>query len=80
MSANDQPRAGLGIPGLDEILHGGLIPSRLYLVDGNPGAGKTTLALHFLREGVRAGNCRFSSFAAAILPADFTTSSCAKGG
>jgi circadian clock protein KaiC len=53
MSANDQPRARLGIPGLDEILHGGLIPSRLYLIDGNPGAGKTTLALHFLREGVR---------------------------
>ncbi len=55
MSANDQPRARLGIPGLDEILHGGLIPSRLYLVDGSPGAGKTTLALHFLREGVRLG-------------------------
>jgi circadian clock protein KaiC len=55
MSANDLPRARLGIPGLDEILHGGLIQSRLYLVDGNPGAGKTTLALHFLREGVRAG-------------------------
>ena len=54
MSANDKPRARLGIPGLDEILHGGLIPSRLYLIDGNPGAGKTTLALHFLREGVRA--------------------------
>jgi circadian clock protein KaiC len=55
MSANDRPRARLGIPGLDEILHGGLIPSRLYLIDGNPGAGKTTLALHFLREGVSAG-------------------------
>jgi circadian clock protein KaiC len=55
MSANHLPRARLGIPGLDEILHGGLIPSRLYLIDGNPGAGKTTLALHFLREGVSAG-------------------------
>jgi circadian clock protein KaiC len=55
MSAKDLPRARLGIPGLDEILHGGLIPSRLYLIDGNPGAGKTTLALHFLREGIRAG-------------------------
>ena len=53
MSANDQPRARLGIPGLDEILHGGLIPARLYLIDGNPGAGKTTLALHFLQEGMR---------------------------
>ena len=55
MSSKDLPRARLGIPGLDEILHGGLIQSRLYLIDGNPGAGKTTLALHFLREGVRAG-------------------------
>jgi circadian clock protein KaiC len=55
MSAQDLPRARLGIPGLDEILHGGLIPSRLYLIDGNPGAGKTTLALHFLREGISAG-------------------------
>lgn len=56
MSENDLHRARLGIPGLDEILHGGLIPSRLYLIDGNPGAGKTTLALHFLREGVRIGD------------------------
>jgi circadian clock protein KaiC len=55
MSPKDLPRAQIGIRGLDEILHGGLIRSRLYLIDGNPGAGKTTLALHFLREGVRAG-------------------------
>ena len=55
MLVNHRPRARLGIPGLDEILHGGLIPSHLYLVDGNPGAGKTTLALHFLQEGVSAG-------------------------
>lgn len=48
-------RAGTGVPGLDEILHGGFIRDRLYLVDGNPGSGKTTLALHFLREGVRLG-------------------------
>jgi circadian clock protein KaiC len=49
------PRSKMGIAGIDEILHGGLIPARLYLVDGNPGAGKTTLALQFLREGVRQG-------------------------
>jgi circadian clock protein KaiC len=55
MSSTNPPRARLGIPGLDEILHGGLIRSRLYLIDGNPGAGKTTLALHFLREGSHAG-------------------------
>ncbi len=47
-------RASTGIEGLDEVLHGGFIPRRLYLVDGNPGAGKTTLALQFLMEGVRA--------------------------
>src|SRR5215510_630954 len=47
------PRAKTGVAGLDEILEGGLIPDRLYLVDGNPGSGKTTLALHFLLEGVR---------------------------
>jgi circadian clock protein KaiC len=40
---------------LDDILCGGLIAERMYLVDGNPGAGKTTLALQFLLEGVRAG-------------------------
>jgi circadian clock protein KaiC len=48
-------RAKTGIAGLDEILRGGLITQRLYLVDGNPGAGKTTLALQFLLEGIRAG-------------------------
>jgi circadian clock protein KaiC len=55
MSTEDLGRAKTGVAGLDEILHGGLIPARLYLIDGNPGAGKTTLALHFLREGVKAG-------------------------
>jgi circadian clock protein KaiC len=37
------------------VLHGGLIPARLYLIDGNPGAGKTTLAIQFLRQGVSEG-------------------------
>lgn len=44
-----------GIPGLDDVLHGGLIPERLYLVDGNPGSGKTTFALRFLLEAVKRG-------------------------
>jgi circadian clock protein KaiC len=44
-----------GIPGLDEILRGGLSPHRMYVVEGDPGAGKTTLALQFLLEGVRSG-------------------------
>ncbi|MFG6415345.1 ATPase domain-containing protein [Roseateles sp. DC23W] len=54
MSA-DTPRSASGVPGLDEVLHGGLIAGRLYLIDGEPGAGKTTLALQYLMEGVRQG-------------------------
>ena len=49
------PRCRTGIPGLDDILKGGLISHRLYLIDGDPGAGKTTLALQFLLDGVNAG-------------------------
>ncbi|CAN5420954.1 ATPase domain-containing protein [soil metagenome] len=44
-----------GIAGLDDILRGGLTANRLYLVEGTPGAGKTTLALQFLLEGHRLG-------------------------
>jgi circadian clock protein KaiC len=44
-----------GIEGLDEILQGGLPNDRIYLVQGLPGLGKTTLALQFLMEGVRRG-------------------------
>jgi circadian clock protein KaiC len=47
--------AATGIAGLDDILSGGLTPFRLYLVEGVPGSGKTTLALQFLLEGVRQG-------------------------
>jgi circadian clock protein KaiC len=51
-----------GIEGLDDVLGGGLAPHRVYLVEGHPGAGKTTLALQFLREGVRLGEtCMFVS-------------------
>ncbi len=46
-------RSRTGIAGLDDILNGGFIPNRLYLIEGNPGAGKTTLALQFLFEGVK---------------------------
>jgi circadian clock protein KaiC len=48
-------RSTTGVPGLDEILRGGLLAERFYLVSGNPGAGKTTLALQYLLEGIRAG-------------------------
>ena len=44
-----------GISGLDEILGGGLPPRRLYLIQGAPGCGKTTLALQFLLTGAAAG-------------------------
>ncbi|HEU6450824.1 MAG TPA: ATPase domain-containing protein [Gemmatimonadaceae bacterium] len=40
-----------GIPGLDDILGGGLPAERLYVVEGQPGSGKTTLSLQFLIEG-----------------------------
>jgi circadian clock protein KaiC len=48
-------RCPTGIAGLDEVLHGGLVPQRAYLVRGGPGTGKTTLGLHFLLAGVAAG-------------------------
>jgi circadian clock protein KaiC len=48
-------RTGTGVPGLDNILYGGLPTARLYLVDGNPGVGKTTLALQFLLQGIALG-------------------------
>lgn len=44
-----------GIAGLDEILRGGLPENRLHLLLGNPGVGKTTIALQYLLEGVRRG-------------------------
>jgi RecA/RadA recombinase len=44
-----------GVPGLDSVLGGGLPRNRLYLVQGTQGAGKTTFALQFLLEGIRAG-------------------------
>jgi circadian clock protein KaiC len=44
-----------GVPGFDDILGGGLPSNCFYLIQGDPGAGKTTLALQFLLEGVREG-------------------------
>ena len=43
-----------GVPGLDDVLLGGLVPGRAYLVRGGPGTGKTTLGMHFLAAGTTA--------------------------
>ena len=56
--ATDDPgdtRVSTGNAGLDDILGGGFDPDRMYLYEGRPGAGKTTLALEFLLEGARRG-------------------------
>jgi circadian clock protein KaiC len=49
----DPPRVSTGTTGLDDILGGGLDAERMYLYEGRPGTGKTTLALQFLLQGVR---------------------------
>jgi circadian clock protein KaiC len=54
MSTN-QTSVPTGVSGLDEILRGGFPPNHVYLLEGDPGAGKTTLGLQFLLEGVRRG-------------------------
>ena len=48
-------RSATGVHGLDDILNGGFAPNRLYLIEGMPGSGKTTLAFQFLLEGAREG-------------------------
>jgi len=48
----DTNRLSTGVAGLDEILRGGLIPRRSYLVRGGPGSGKTILGLHFLNRAL----------------------------
>jgi len=55
MDVSAPDRISIGVPGIDKILHGGLIPSRSYLVRGGPGTGKTILGLHYLTEGTAQG-------------------------
>lgn len=55
MTRTSPPPDATGVPGLDDILRGGLPPGQLYLLEGASGAGKTTLGLQFLLEGVRRG-------------------------
>jgi circadian clock protein KaiC len=55
LSPPPAPRLSTGIAGLDDILGGGLTPHRVYLVEGSPGTGKTTLGLQFLLDGLGKG-------------------------
>ncbi|TKX78348.1 recombinase RecA [Halorubrum sp. SD626R] len=55
MTPSLSDRLSTGIAGLDEILSGGLIPERSYMVRGRAGSGKTILSLHFLTAGLDAG-------------------------
>jgi circadian clock protein KaiC len=48
-------KAAFGIPGLDDITAGGLARGRMYLLEGSPGTGKTTIATQFLIEGASRG-------------------------
>ena len=48
-------KAGTGIPGLDEVLSGGFSRGHVFLLEGEPGAGKTTVAIQFLLEGTKRG-------------------------
>src|SRR5262245_53216325 len=48
-------RSKTGIPGFDDVMGGGFVPHRFYLIDGDPGSGKTTLALQYLLEGIKSG-------------------------
>ena len=51
----DNTKAATGIAGLDDVLRGGFPADRVYLIQGDPGSGKTTLGLQFLLEGHRKG-------------------------
>jgi circadian clock protein KaiC len=53
-STDASTKVSTGIANLDEILGGGLTANRVYLLEGTPGAGKTTIALQFLLEGARS--------------------------
>lgn len=52
---DDMPIAQTGVPGLDDVLMGGLTEGNIFLLEGAPGTGKTTIALRFLMTGAQAG-------------------------
>lgn len=60
-TAERHPRISFGINGLDDILHGGLPAGHLYLLEGTPGAGKTTIALRLVLSNCRRGARRYTS-------------------
>src|SRR6478609_4254990 len=69
---DELPRISTGNAGLDNILGGGIDPERMYLFEGQPGSGKTTLALEFLLEGVRAGEPTLYITLSELIPPETT--------
>jgi circadian clock protein KaiC len=53
--SREQDRVSTGVTGLDEVLNGGLVPNRTYMIRGEPGAGKSILGMHFLTAAVENG-------------------------
>ena len=53
--AEKTARVTTGVEGLDAVLDGGLTRDRIYLLEGDPGTGKTTIALQFMLEGIARG-------------------------
>ena len=51
----DSKKISTGVSGLDEILHGGLVPNKSYLIKGGPGTGKSTFGYHFLERAINEG-------------------------
>jgi circadian clock protein KaiC len=67
MKTASPERVATGVAGFDQILGGGFPAQRLYLLQGSPGSGKTTLALQFLLEGVRRGErCLYVSLSETV--------------
>jgi circadian clock protein KaiC len=60
--AERTPRISTGIPGLDEILRGGFLANRTYLITGSPGTGKTVLGLQVLGASPQPAKTLFISF------------------
>ena len=53
-------RVSSGVPGFDELVEGGLLKDRLYVVSGPPGSGKTTFSSQFITQGAKEGeNCLY---------------------